>query len=125
MRQEKQVTITEDNRDRGKRFLLVEMSAYDTEWFYARALMALGTSGISVPQEIADMGAIGIALIAYQVFLGASPAAIQPLKDEMMQRCVRYAPTDEIAMGWDPSVIEEVSTLKRLRETILEMHTGF
>jgi hypothetical protein len=87
--------------------------------------MALGTSGISVPQELVDMGAIGIALLSYQVFLGASPAAIQPLKDEMMVRCVQFAPTDQIAMGWDPSVIDEVSTLKLLREQILELHTGF
>lgn len=125
MRKEKYITITADNRDKGKRFLITEMPAYDLEWFYARALMALGTSGISVPQELVEMGAIGIALLSYQIFLGASPAAIQPLKDEMMKRCVSYAPSDEISAGWDPSVIEEVSTLKLLREEILELHTGF
>jgi len=127
MRKEVYVTIagSADNRDNGKRFLIVEMSAYDLEWFYARALMALGTSGITVPQELADAGAIGLALLGYQVFMGASPAAIEPLKDEMMARCVRFAPDGDIRMGWNPQLVEEVSTLRSLREKWLELHTGF
>jgi hypothetical protein len=126
-RKECYVTIAgaPDNRDNGKRFLIIEMSAYDLEWFYARALMALGSSGITVPQELADAGAIGLALLGYQVFMGSSPAAIEPLKNEMMERCVHYAPNGDVRMGWNPQLVEEVSTLRALREKWLALHTGF
>jgi hypothetical protein len=126
-RKEVYVTIAggPDNRDNGKRFLLIEMSAYDIEWFAIRALMALGSSGITVPQELTNAGAIGLALLGYQVFMGASPDAIQPLKDEMMTRCVHFAPEGPIRMSWDPQLVEEVSTLREIREKLLELHTGF
>lgn len=129
MRKELTVTITagtpDTNRDHGKKFLLVEMAAYDLEDFYLRCIIALGTSGITVPQELVDAGAIGLAFMSYQAFMGSSPAAVIPLKDEMMQRCVHWAPTNEIRTGWEPSLIEEVSTLRRLREEWLVLHTGF
>ena len=126
-RKEVYVTIAgaPGNRDNGKRFLIVELPAYDIEWFYLRAIMALGSSGIAVPQDLVDAGAIGLAILGYQVFTGASPAAIQPLKDEMMERCVHFAPDGDIRMGWSPELVEEVSTLRALREKWLELHTGF
>jgi hypothetical protein len=129
MRQERYVTITsgttDTNRDHGKRFLLVEMPAYDLEEFYMRALMALGTSGIAIPQDMVDAGAIGLALIGYQAFMGSDPSIVKPLKDEMMQKCVFSSPTDDVRMPWSPMLIEEVSTLRRLREEWLVLHTGF
>lgn len=130
MRKEKDITIIagnlESNRDYGKRFRIIELPAYDLEDFYMRALMALGTSGITVPQDMADAGAIGLALVGYQAFLGSSPSAVRPLKDEMMERCVHLVAEDNSAMmKWDRSLIEEVSTMRTLREEWLLLHTGF
>jgi hypothetical protein len=120
-------TLPEGNRDKNKRFLIVEMPAYQLEWFAARALMALGTSGIQVPQAIADLGAVGLLILGYQTFLNANPEAVRPLKDEMMQCVHEVKPgtVSEIMRGWDPSLVEEISTLKLLREKWLKLHTGF
>lgn len=112
-------------RDDGKIFTIKELPAYDLEWWYVRAVMALGTSGIAVPQDIADAGAVGLAILGYQVFLGAKPEAIAPLRDEMM-RCVWYTPSPEAQpMPWSPSLVFDVSTLRTLREKWMELHTGF
>lgn len=130
MRKEEIVDLThlpQDNRDRNKRFIITEMPAYQLEWFAARALMALGTSGINVPQEIADLGAVGLLILGYQTFLNANPEAVRPLKDEMMMCVSEVKPgtVSEIQRGWDPSLVEEISTLKLLREKWLQLHTGF
>lgn len=115
------------NRDAGKTFLLTEMAAIPTEKWGIRAMMALGTSGIVVPQELADAGILGIALLGYQALMGAEFKAIEPLMDEMMH-CVQYLPSESVRMPFSmfgDSTIEEVSTLLLLREQLLELHTGF
>lgn len=131
-RRTREVTIRQDpdakeNRDAGKTFLLTEAPALQAEEWGLRALMALGTSGIVVPQEVADAGLIGFALIGYQAFMGAKFEAIQPLWKEMLA-CVQYKPPSDnvtVLVPWNPILVEEVSTLLELRKQILELHTGF
>lgn len=138
MRRTRTVTIDKpadgerENRDAGKSFLLTEVAAIAAEEWGLRAMMALGTSGIVVPQEIADAGLIGIALIGYQAFMGAKEEAVLPLWREMLPACVQLKPPigenaagATILMPWHPSIVEEVSTLQLLRQQILELHTGF
>lgn len=125
--QEKYVTISgkEGNRDNGSRFLIVEMPAYQLEKWGVRALMALGTSGITVPQELADAGILGIALLGYQVFMGAKFETVEPLMDEMLA-CVKFHPEGSETITDIPrGLIKEVSTLHTLRREWLELHTGF
>lgn len=120
-----------ENRDASKAFLVTEASAVQAEEWGLRAIMALGTSGFIVPQEMADAGLIGLALVAYQAFMGAREEAVLPLWREMLPACVQYkAPTEaasgaDILMPWSPGLVEEVSTLMLLRQQILEVHTGF
>jgi hypothetical protein len=67
-------------------------------------MMALGTSGISVPPEMADAGLIGVALVGYQAFMGAREEAVLPLWREMLPACVEYAPSrghfDAVRRSW-------------------------
>lgn len=120
-----------ENRDAGKSFLLTEAPALVAEEWGLRALMALGTSGFIVPQEMADAGLIGAAIVGYQAFMGAKQSEVLPLWREMLPACVQYkAPAKDmqgadILMPWAPGYIEEVSTLLTLRQQLLELHTGF
>lgn len=129
MRRTREVTIVQEgereNRDAGKTFLITEVSAVDAEEWGLRAIMALGSSGITVPQEMVDAGLIGAVLVFYQAFMGANEAAVLPLWREMIPSCVKYKPSPEIRMPYDPSLFEEVSTLMLLRQQIMELHTGF
>lgn len=135
MRRTRSVIITaepgKDNRDAGKTFFLTEATALQAEEWGLRAVMALGSSGFIVPQELADAGLIGVAVIGYQALMGASEAAVLPLWREMLPACVQYkAPAEassgaDILMPWSPALVEEVSTLLTLRRQIVELHTGF
>lgn len=122
----KELTVSiKGGRDDGKVFLIREIPAYDLEWFWIRTVMALGTSGITVPQDIVDSGAVGLLMIGYQAFLGAKPEAVKPLRDEMMQT-VWFTPSPNVdPMPWHPSLVFDLSTLRTLREKWLELHTGF
>lgn len=129
MRRTISVTIVQEpgareNRDAGKTFLLTEADAVQAEEWGLRALMAISTSGIVVPQEIADAGLIGFVLIGYQALMGAKFSEVQPLWKEMLT-CIKFAPSEGILMPWHSTLVEEVSTLLELRKRLMELHTGF
>lgn len=130
MRRSVPVTIpaagdSRENRDAGKTFIITEVSATQAEEWGLRAIMALGTSGIVVPKEMADAGLIGAVLVGYQAFMGAKPSEVLPLWREMLPACVTYKPSHDIVLPYNDTLIEEVSTRLLLRQRILELHTGF
>lgn len=128
-RRTKEVTIQQNadgsNRDAGKTFLLTEVDAVTAEEWGLRALMAIGTSGIAIPQELANMGLIGLTIVGYQALMGAKVSEILPLWREMLPATVKYRPSPGVTMPFDASLFEEASTLLTLRKEILELHTGF
>lgn len=119
------IDATDNNRDGGKTFVITEVSAVQAEEWGLRAMMALGTSGLVVPKELASAGLIGAAIIGYQAFMGAKWEAVSPLWQEMLPQCVQYEPSPGVRMPWNAILVEEVSTLLKLRQNILELHTGF
>jgi hypothetical protein len=114
----------QENRDKGKTFLITEKPAMEIEKWAYRAIMALGSSGIAVSAEIVELGVIGISLLAYQTFMGASFKEIEPLMDQMLE-CVQMVPSEGVTMPLYAGSIEEVTTLTLLRKEILELHSGF
>lgn len=114
-----------ENRDAGKKFLLTEVDAITAEEWGLRALMALGTSGIVVPQELANLGLIGAVIVGYQAFMGAKQEDILPLWREMLPKTVQYTPSPGVVMPYNPILFEEASTLLHLRQQVMELHTGF
>lgn len=134
MRKSTVVTITAEGRDRGKQFLITEMSAMETEAWAARALLALGRSGMEISDEAIEVGAAA-ALVAAGIssFRRLAFDDAEPLLREMMQ-CVTLIPdptkTDPatgraMSRALIPDDIEEVSTLLKLRGEVLDLHLGF
>ena len=60
-RNTKSLTISAEGRDKGKTFLLTEMSAVRAEKWAARAVLALLKSGVELPEDAAQAGLAGIA----------------------------------------------------------------
>lgn len=114
-----------ENRDAGKTFVVREVDAVQAEEWGLRALMALGTSGIVVPEEMLSLGILAIPLVGYQVFMGAKEEAILPLWREMLPACVSIRHSDTVTEAFARHHVEEVSTLLELRKAVLELHTGF
>lgn len=144
-RREKLVAIpaadNPDNRDKGKVFLLREMSAFDAEWWAIRALIVMGNSGVTLPQGVLESGMQGLAFmeqtkgvasalfaIGLRMLPGVNPRELKPLLDEM-RSCIFYQPPgNHTAQALEDGLlcqVEEISTLLKLRADVLELHLGF
>lgn len=127
-RREATVVIDTEGRDKGRIYRLTELPAEQGEEWATRLLLALGKSGVEVPEGIFAMGMAGIAAVGIRSMGNLPWAVAKPLMQEMMA-CVRFQP------GPDPNVvrplnpngsdIEEVSTRLRLRDEVINLHMGF
>jgi len=120
-------TITDEGRDKGKVFVLTEMPASQAERWALRAFLALAKADIEVPDNLAQMGMAGIALIGVQALLRAPWQEVEPLLDEMLQ-CIQIQATPG-KPGTTRSLveddIEDVATRLKLRAELLKLHMDF
>lgn len=124
-------TVTKDNRDKGKRFLITEMSALRAERWATRALLSLTKSGQDInPSAGGGMAAIAVAALQGLQHLQFDDA--DPLMMELME-CVRFVPdhkhpetTRELVQNDDEGDdIEEVETRLILKQRVFNLHTDF
>lgn len=126
MRKEKYVKIVEEGRDKGKTFVLKEMSASQAEWWAIRVFQAVGRAGVDIPDNISGAGMAGIAIMGLRGFTMLPTHELKDLMDEMFE-CVF------IMRNNDPNIvqrpleedIEEIATRLKLRGELFELHTGF
>lgn len=137
-----QVTITADGRDKGKMFVLREMSSDQAERWFIRLVLALANAGAKVPEGVLFGGAAGFAdmlptlknslVVAIRAIQGLDYSEVQPLMDELTQ-FIKWQPTpyavprppeQEIFPG-EHSQIDEVSTWLKLRFELIQLHVGF
>lgn len=123
-RKQKTISISAAGRDKGKSFLITELSATDSEEWAGRALFALMNAGIEIPDNIAQAGLAGLASIGLKALQSLSFEQAKPLFDKMME-CV------EVDMGragtrrLTDDDIEEVATRLQLRREIVALHLDF
>ena len=124
MRKTVTYTCAQDNRDKGKVFMLTEMDADATEQWALQAFFALMNAGVDIPEEITSMGFAGLVQIGLGA-LGKVPfGAAKPLLDAMMD-CVQVVPNPaqpNVVRSLIGSDIEEVTTRIALRKAIFELH---
>ncbi len=121
------VTITEEGRDKGKRFRLTEMPASQAERWAMRALLAFAKAGVPMPDDMRGAGFAAVAAMGYESLALLDFEDVAPLLDEMM-RCVQVQPDPnnrDVVRDLIEDDIEEVRTRMRLRKEVLELHLGF
>ena len=114
-RKEIDITISKENRDKGKRFRITEMSAFDAESWAMRAISGMASAGVDLPGE-------ALASIGISAFLKIERHEQEELSRQLLD-CVRLI-YDMKGNTRDllPSDIEEPSTLFTLRLKALELH---
>lgn len=129
MRKTETVAITAAGRDMGKVFSLTEMSAVAAEKWATRALFALGRNGVDVPDDLMTGGMAGLVALGIRTITSLAFEDAEPLLDEMME-CVSFVPDPakpEVLLPWGlaQTQVEEVATLLRLRDEVVNLHVGF
>ncbi len=116
-------------RDDGKLFNITEMASADAEmWAYRLFIAMKGTSG-EIPENIASLGMVGVAIRGLNVFLAADVRfeLLEPLLNQMFTcvKIVRDHGQPTVVTPLLPDDIEEVQTRAWLRSEVLRVHTGF
>ena len=118
------LTIGAEGRDKGKVFILTELSAYDAEEWAGRALFSLMNAGVEIPDNIAEEGLAGVAAMGMKAIANLPFDSAKPLLDKMMD-CVQIQPSPNVTRELMSGDIEEVATLFTLRKKILGLHLDF
>lgn len=118
------VTISAEGRDKGKVFVLTELSAYEAEDWAGRALFALMNAGVEIPDNIAEAGLAGVAAMGLKAIAKLPFDSAKPLLDKMMG-CVQIQPSPTVVRALIADDIEEVATLLHLRKQVLGLHLDF
>ncbi|MBD9476265.1 hypothetical protein IB268_25350 [Achromobacter sp. ACM01] len=122
----KQITLTigAEGRDKGKVFILTELSAYDAEEWAGRALFSLMNAGVEIPDNIAEAGLAGVAAMGMKAIAKLPFESAKPLLDKMMD-CVQIQPSPNVTRELMSGDVEEVATLFTLRKKVLGLHLDF
>lgn len=126
-RKTERLTISQENRDKGKTFIITEMSADKAERWAIRAITALMNDSVSVPPGALNAGMAAIAAIGLNALSNLDFEVAEPLLAEMMS-CVKIDMGNGIIrelLEGDCGDIEEVVTRLLLRKAVLELHLGF
>lgn len=120
-------TVTTDGRDKGKVFVLTEMSASRGEAWATRAILALMDGGIEVPSGFEQMGMAGMAEIGFKALAGLKYEIAEPLLAEMFS-CVQIIPDPsrpQLIRNLIEEDIEEIMTRVLLRVEVFKLHADF
>ncbi|HFR9155110.1 hypothetical protein [Yersinia enterocolitica] len=126
----KQITYTveDEGRDKGKEFIITEMSAWDAEELSEEIYRAMGHGEFnSLPADVVAMGVAGLATVGISV-LAAAPASVsRPISDRILST-VEIVITNEgkdINRAIKPIDFEEISTIRTLKDKVFELNFGF
>jgi hypothetical protein len=127
MRKTTQYRVTEENRDKGKLFLLTEMSSSRAEAWAMRVLLALVGGNVSLPENFEELGMAALAELGIRAVGGLKWEVAEPLLNEMLE-CVQFIPDPSklhIVRDLFPEDIEEIMTRINLRVEVWKLHMDF
>lgn len=120
-------TVTDDNRDKGKVFVITELPAARAESWAFRAILALMEGGVELPPGFERMGMAGIAELGIRALSHLRWEIAEPLLAEMWD-CVQIMPDPAKPHVVRPLIdqdIEEVMTRIKIRAEVWKLHTDF
>jgi hypothetical protein len=121
----KQITI-ENGRDKGRVFLITEMSAAHADNWAMRALIALANGGVDLGDLSPQQGMMGMVRVALDALGRLKADDAIPLLNELLD-CVQIIPEggQPRPLNMDFNDVEDFTTLWRLRKEVFALHTDF
>lgn len=121
--------VEEDGRDKGKEFLITEMSAWDADSLAQDIFRAMGDSNYSsIPADVIAMGCAGLATVGLSVISASSPEVARQLRDRLMSTVDIIITNDgqcqqrKVNGSLD---FEEVSTIRSLLDKVFQVNFDF
>ena len=126
-RKELRYTVSAEGRDKGKVFVLTEMSARRGHAWATRALFAVMNGGVDLGDGLIGAGFAGLAAVGIKALGNISVNVGAPLMDELFS-CVVIMPDPSKPQVTRPLIdddTEEVATLFLLQKEVLGLHIDF
>ena len=121
--------VEEEGRDKGKEFLITEMSAWDADTLSQDIFRAMGDSNYSsIPADVIAMGCAGLATVGLSVISASSPEVARQLRDRLMStvdRIIINKGQRQQRKVNGPLDFEEVSTIRDLIDKVFEVNFSF
>ncbi|MEB0359563.1 hypothetical protein VC566_00665 [Citrobacter freundii] len=121
--------VEEEGRDKGKEFLITEMSAWDADSLAQDIFRAMGDSNYSsIPADVIAMGCAGLATVGLSVISASSPEVARQLRDRLMSTVDIVITNDgkrqqrKVNGALD---FEEVSTIRSLLDKVFQVNFDF
>lgn len=131
-RREEFYTVSDNNRDFNKTFVITEMSAFDAESFAIKLGLLLLSNNPELPSDLNqkiqgnELSMQDIAHYGFRLLQGLNYDAIKPVLDDLMM-CVQIIVDKKsgIRRALVNEDIEEVKTIMTLRKKVVELHVNF
>lgn len=121
--------VEEEGRDKGKEFLITEMSAWDADSLAQDIFRAMGDSNYSsIPADVIAMGCAGLATVGLSVISASSSEVARQLRDRLMSTVDIIITNDgqrqqrKVNGSLD---FEEVSTIRSLLDKVFQVNFDF
>lgn len=121
--------VETEGRDKGKEFLITEMSAWDADSLAQDIFRAMGDSNYSsIPADVIAMGCSGLATVGLSVISASSPEVARQLRDRLMSTVDIIITNDgqrqqrKVNGSLD---FEEVSTIRTLLDKVFQVNFDF
>jgi hypothetical protein len=127
MRHTANYTVTAEGRDKGKLYVITEMSAEQGESWATRALLAIMAGNIDLPENFESLGMAALASLGVRALASLKWEVAKPLLDEMFE-CIQIIPDKKkthVSRDLIESDIEEIPTRFQLRLEWWKLHMGF
>lgn len=116
----KTYTVEKSNRDKGKSFVITEMPPRAGHAWATKALFAMLNSGVEIPDELAQQGWAGLAVVGLGGLSRIPYAVAGPMLDELFD-CVQIK-LDRSTRALVDEDVEEIPTLFELQKEVLTLH---
>lgn len=121
--------VTKEGRDKGKEFIITEMSAWDADTLSQDLFRAMGDSNYTgIPADVIAMGCAGLATVGLSVMSASSPEVAHMLREKLMAT-VDIVITDEGRRNQrkvnGPLDFDEVSTIRDVMDKVFKINFDF
>ncbi len=128
-RQEVIFTVEDNNRDKGKEFIITEMSAWDADELAQDIFRAMGESDFSeIPADVIAMGCAGLATVGLSVLSASSPEVARTLRNRLMstvQIAITHEGQQQVRKVNGSIDFEEVSTIRKIMDKVFQVNFDF
>lgn len=121
--------VEAEGRDKGKEFIITEMSAWDADSLAQDIFRAMGDAEFSsIPPDVISMGCAGLATVGLSVISASSPEVARALRDRLMSTVDIVITTDKTRNQRKVNGsldFEEVATIRSVLDKVFQVNFNF